>query len=211
MKIGYARVSTAAQNIDMQIEALNKEGCNIIYQEKKSGLSVRNELENAVKSLRAGDTLYVWAFDWLGRNMLDVMSNVKTIHDKGANVYSISQKIDTGTPAGKMMLANFSMFAEMEATLRKERAAAGIAIAREQGRPLGRERGLTKRTKEIAPVVRQMYLSKEPRYSVKDISDTLKIPFRTIYACLDYTKTIRRGEPDCLGGSGGSDGGQKND
>ena len=198
MKIGYARVSTASQNINMQIEALNKEGCEAIYQEKKSAFTKRHELDSAIKSLRTGDTLCVWAFDRLGRNMFEVISNVKTIHDKGANVYSIVHKIDTNTPSGKMLLYNFSIFAEMEATLRKERAQAGIALAREQGRPLGRRKGLTEKTKSIAGLVRQMYISKDPCYSVSQISKELKISYKTIYQCLKHAGIQLRGGLDTV-------------
>ena len=193
MKIGYARVSTEAQNIDMQVDALRKEGCEEIYQEKKSAFSKRPELDNAIKSLRMGDTLCVWAFDRIGRNMLDVMSNVKTIHDKGANVYSIAQKIDTDTQMGKMMLINFSMFAEMEAVLRKERQQAGISIAREKGRPLGRKKGMTEKSKAKAGLVRQMYISAEPCYSVSQIAKELDISKKTLYRCLEYMGVKLRG------------------
>ena len=193
MKIGYARVSTEAQNIDMQVDALKKEGCDTIYQEKKSAFSKRPELDNAIKSLRTGDTLCVWAFDRLGRNMLEVMSNVKTIHDKGANVYSIAQKIDTDTPSGKIMLFNFSLFAEMETILRKERQQAGISIAREKGRPLGRKKGLTEKTKSRAGLAKQMYISKDPYYSVSQISKELDISKKTLYRCLEYAGVKLRG------------------
>jgi len=193
MKIGYARVSTEAQNIGMQIEALKKEGCETIYFEKKSAFSSRPELDNAIKSLRVGDTLCVWAFDRLGRNMLEVMSNVKVIHDKGANVYSIAQKMDTDTPAGKIMLFNFALFAEMEATLRKERQQAGIAMAREQGRNLGRRKGMTEHSKKIAGLVKQMYLSENPVYSVRQITTELRISTKTLYRCLDYVGVKLRG------------------
>jgi DNA invertase Pin-like site-specific DNA recombinase len=196
MKIGYARVSTEAQNIDMQIEALLQAGCESIYQEKKSAFSKRPELDNAIKSLRDGDTLIVWAFDRLGRNMLEVMANVKEIHDKGANVYSIVHKIDTGTPAGKIMLFNFTLFAEMEATLRKERAQAGIAMARAQGRPLGRRKGLTERTKKIAGLVKQMYLSENPVYSVNQITKELGMSKKTLYKCLEHAGVSLRGGLD---------------
>jgi len=193
MKIGYARVSSASQNIEMQIEALQKEGCETIYQEKKSAFSKRPELDNAIKGLRVGDTLCVWAFDRLGRNMLEVMSNVKTIHDKGANVYSVVHKIDTDTPTGKIMLFNFSLFADMEATLRKERQQAGIASAREKGKNLGRRKGLTEKTKKKAGLVKQMYLSENPVYSVDVISKELDISTRTVYKCLEYAGVKLRG------------------
>jgi len=193
MKIGYARVSTAAQNIEMQIEALKKEGCETIYQEKKSAFSNRPELDNAIKCLRVGDTLCVWAFDRIGRNMLEVMSNVKVIHDKGANVYSLVQNINTDTQAGKIMLFNFSLFAEMEATLRKERALAGIAIAREHGRLLGRKKGLTGQTLAKAGLVKQMYISENPVYSVRAISTALNISLKSIYRCLEHAGVELRG------------------
>ena len=196
MKIGYARVSTETQNIDMQIEALNKEGCEAIYHEKKSAFSIRPELDNAMKSLRTGDTLCVWTFDRLGRNMLEVISHVKYIHDKGANVYSILHKTDTGSPAGKIMLFNFSLFAEMEATLRKERAQAGISIARKQGRPLGRRKGLTDESQRKAGLVKQMYLSENPVYSINEITKALNISKKTVYRCLEHANVKLRGGLD---------------
>jgi DNA invertase Pin-like site-specific DNA recombinase len=196
MKIGYARVSTEAQKIDMQIEALSKEGCDMIYQEKKSAFTKRPELDHAIKTLRAGDTLYVWAFDRLGRSVLEVMSNVKEIHDKGANVCSIAQKIDTDSQTGKMMLFCFSLFAEMEATLRKERAQAGIAIAREQGRPLGRRKGMSEKTTAKAGLVKQMYISENPIYSINEICKELNVSKKTVYRCLEYAGVKLRGGLD---------------
>ena len=182
-----------SQRALVEMEVFTKDGCEIIYQEKKSAFSQRPELDQAIKSLRPGDTLCVWSFDRLGRNMLEVMSNIKTIHDKGANVYSVIQKIDTDTPAGKMMLFNFTLFAEMEATLRRERAQAGIAIAREQGRPTGRPEGMTPKTIAIAPLVRQMYLSIDPFYSVSQITKNLKISKKTNYRCLDFERVQLKG------------------
>ena len=193
MKIGYARVSTASQNIGMQLEALNKAGCQTIYQEKKSAFTKRPELDNAIKSLRPGDTLFVWSFDRLGRNTLEVMNNVKAIQDKGANVHSIVQNIDTETPTGKIMLNFFSLFAEMETTLRKERAQAGIALAREQGRPLGRRKGLTPKSKAKAGLVKQMYISTDPFYSVSQITKELNISKKTLYRCLQHANIPLRG------------------
>jgi DNA invertase Pin-like site-specific DNA recombinase len=165
----------------------------MIYQEKKSAFEKRPELDNAIKGLRRGDTLCVWAFDRLGRNMLEVMSNVKIIHDKGANVYSVVHKIDTDTPGGKIMLFNFSMFAEMEATLRRERQQAGIASAREKGRNLGRRKGMAEKTKKKAGLVKQMYISEEPFYSVDEITKELNISTRTLYKCLEYLGVKLRG------------------
>jgi len=141
MKIGYARVSTRQQNLDIQLEAFAKEGCEKIYTEKVSGFVQRPELLKALEDLRAGDTLYVWALDRLGRSLLDVIGNIKMIHDKGANLYAIVQKIDTGTASGKMLVPIFSMLAEIEVDLKRERAAAGLRSARAQGHSSGAKRG----------------------------------------------------------------------
>ena len=177
----------------MQVDALKKQGCEAIYQEKKSAFSKRPELDNAIKSLRAGDTLIVWAFDRLGRNMLEVMSNVNTIHEKGANVFSIMQDRDTGTPEGKIMLFYFTLFADMEATLRKERAQAGIAMARQQGRPLGRRAGLTDASKKKSGLIKQMYSSTAPFYSISQICKELNVSRKTIYRCLQEAGIKLRG------------------
>ena len=143
MKIAYARVSTKQQNLDMQLEAFRAEGCEKIYQEKISAFAERPELARALDDLRSGDVLYVWALDRLGRSLYEVIGNVKLIHDKGASLYAVVQKIDTSTIQGKMLLPLFSMLAELEIDLKRERAAAGVRSAREQGRNLGRKAGLS--------------------------------------------------------------------
>ncbi|MDR0572661.1 MAG: recombinase family protein, partial [Tannerella sp.] len=126
MKIAYARVSTRQQNLDIQLEAFRKEGCEKIYQEKKSAFSERPELENALNDLRPGDTLCVWALDRLGRTVFEVIGNVKKIHDKGAHLIASVQNIDTSTATGRMLIPIFSMLAELEIELKRERAAAGV-------------------------------------------------------------------------------------
>ena len=138
MKIAYARVSTKQQNLDMQLEAFRAEGC-----EKISAFAERPELARALDDLRSGDVLYVWALDRLGRSLYEVIGNVKLIHDKGASLYAVVQKIDTSTIQGRMLLPLFSMLAELEIDLKRERAAAGVRSAREQGRNLGRKAGLS--------------------------------------------------------------------
>jgi DNA invertase Pin-like site-specific DNA recombinase len=193
MKIGYARVSTRQQNLDMQLEAFRKEGCEKIYQEKRSAFVERAELLRALEGLRAGDTLYVWALDRLGRTLFEVIENVKKIHDKGANLYSIVQKIDTGTAMGKIVLPLFSMLAELEIELKRERTAAGIRIAREQGRRLGRKPGLSPEAQEKAKNAQKLYLSKDPEYSVREICRMLNITPKTMYKYLDFMKTELKG------------------
>ncbi|MDR1340407.1 MAG: recombinase family protein [Prevotellaceae bacterium] len=193
MKIAYARVSTRQQNLDIQLEAFRKEGCEKIYQEKKSAFADRPELIRAMEDLRTGDTLYVWALDRLGRTVFEVIGNVRKIHDKGATLNVTVQKIDTGTAAGKMMIPLFSMLAELEIELKRERAAAGIRIAREQGRRLGRKPGLPPEAQEKAKTAQKLYLSKDPAYSVREICRMLHITPKTMYKYLDFTKTELKG------------------
>jgi DNA invertase Pin-like site-specific DNA recombinase len=193
MKIGYARVSTRQQNLDMQLEAFRKEGCEKIYQEKKSAFADRPELLRALDDLRKGDTLYAWALDRLGRTVFEVIGNVRKIHDKGATLNVIVQKIDTGTATGKMLIPIFSMLAELEIELKRERAIAGIRIARESGRRLGRKPGLLPEAQEKAKRAQKLYLSKEPEYSVREICSMLGISIKTLYKYLDFTKTLLKG------------------
>jgi DNA invertase Pin-like site-specific DNA recombinase len=193
MKIGYARVSTRQQNLDMQLDAFAKEGCEKVYQEKKSAFSDRPELLRALDDLRTGDTLFVWALDRLGRTMFEVIGNVKKIHDRGANLYVIVQKIDTSTTGGKMLLPVFSMLAELEIELKRERAAAGVRIARESGRRLGRKPGITDEAMEIAKMAGKLYLSKTPEYSVREICKMIKISPKTFYKYLGIIGVIKKG------------------
>ena len=198
MKIGYARVSTRQQNLEMQIEAFKKEGCEKVYTEKVSGFEKRPELERALDDLRTGDTLYVWALDRIGRSLLDVIGNIKKIHDKGANLYAIVQKIDTGTATGKMLVPIFSMLAELEIDLKRERAMAGIRSAREHGRVIGRKPGLSDDAKKKAKTASKMYLAKEPEYSVREICAIIGISIKTLYKYLDYEGVRLRGGLDSL-------------
>jgi DNA invertase Pin-like site-specific DNA recombinase len=193
MKIGYARVSTRQQNLDMQLEAFRKEGCEKIYQEKKSAFADRPELLRALDDLRMGDTLYAWALDRLGRTVFEVIGNVRKIHDKGATLNVIVQKIDTGTTTGKMLIPLFSMLAELEIELKRERAIAGIRIARESGRRLGRKPDLSPEAQETAKSAQKLYLSKNPEYSVREICRMLNITPKTMYKYLDHMKTELKG------------------
>jgi DNA invertase Pin-like site-specific DNA recombinase len=193
MKIAYARVSTRQQNLDMQLDAFAKERCEKIYQEQKSAFSDRPELGRALDDLRAGDTLYVWALDRLGRSLFEVIGNVKKIHDKGAGLYVIVQKIDTNTPVGKMMLPLFSMLAELEIDLKRERAAAGVRAAREHGRRLGRKPGLSIEAQEKAKMAQKLYCSEGPVYSIREICRVLKISTRTLYKYLEFSGVEKRG------------------
>ena len=144
MKIGYARVSTQEQNLDLQIDALTTHGCEKIYQEHKSGKNTeRPELESCLKALRAGDLLCVNKLDRLGRNLADLIRIVSDLEKQGIGFVSLSENIDTSTPSGVLTLHIFSALSEYERSLIRERTNAGISAARDRGRIGGRPSKLT--------------------------------------------------------------------
>lgn len=186
MKIGYARVSTRDQNPALQLEALEKAGCEKIYQEKKSAFKDRPELIRALQDLRAGDILYVWSLDRLGRSMKEIRTNIDLILDKDANFIDITHNIDTSTSSGKLLIPIFSMLAEIDQVLRTERTAAGWEVAKREGRTGGRKPGLSDVAKKKAEQAKKMYLSKDPYYSAKEIASILNISTRTLYKYLRF-------------------------
>lgn len=184
MKIGYARVSTPDQNPILQIEALEKAGCEKIYKEKKSAFKERPELYRALEELRAGDILCVWSLDRLGRSMKEIRTNIDYIMDKGANLVDVTHGIDTSTSSGKLLIPIFSMLAEIDHVLRVERTAAGWELAKREGRTGGRKPGLNAAAKKKAEQAAKMYLAKDPSYSAREIASILDISTRTLYKYL---------------------------
>ncbi len=138
MKIGYARVSTAAQNLDMQVSALTDAGCEKIYTEKVSGVGDRTELKNALKFLRDGDCLAVYKLDRLGRNMKDLLSIIEQLQQRNVSLVSLRDNIDTGSTTGKLIMHIFASLAEFERDLIKERSAEGRREAKKKGVRFGR-------------------------------------------------------------------------
>ncbi|NOV29230.1 recombinase family protein [Methylomonas sp. ZR1] len=138
--IGYARVSTDDQHLDLQRDALLANGCHVIYEEKISGKSAdRPELGNCLKSLRRGDTLVVWRLDRLGRSLKDLIYIVADLESKGINFVSLTERIETQSAAGKLTFHLFAALSEFERTIIRERTKAGIAAARARGRKGGRK------------------------------------------------------------------------
>ena len=135
MKYGYARVSTTDQDLTLQIDALEKAGCSIIRQEKRSGTSLngREELNTLLEFLREGDELVVTRIDRLARSLRDLQNLVHLLNKKGVTLKAIEQPIDTSTSAGKAFLDMLGVFAEFETNLRKERQMEGIAKAKAKG------------------------------------------------------------------------------
>lgn len=144
MKIGYARVSTEDQNLDLQLEALRAAGCARIYEEKLSGATrSRPVLRATLRCLRRDDTLVVWKLDRLGRSLQDLLGILTTLEHRGVGFCSLSDRFDTTTPTGRLLFQVTGAFAEFERVLISERTKAGMQAARRRGRQIGRPRRLS--------------------------------------------------------------------
>ena len=141
MKVGYARVSSVDQNLDVQLETLKSFGCEKIYQEKVSGTSTqgRNELKECIDFVREGDELVITRIDRLARSVLDLQLIVKELSDKGVNLSATEQPISTKDATSKCFLDMLGVFAELETNLRKERQNEGIFRAKQKGIYKGRK------------------------------------------------------------------------
>jgi DNA invertase Pin-like site-specific DNA recombinase len=138
--IGYARVSKAdVQDTAVQVKALRQAGCKPIFEEKASGGRWdRPELHRALEQLREGDVLVVWKLDRLSRSLKDLLHIMERVRDAGAGFRSLTEAVDTTTPAGRMMMQMLGSFAEFERSMVRERTRAGLAAARDRGAKVGR-------------------------------------------------------------------------
>ncbi|WP_025843598.1 recombinase family protein [Porphyromonas gingivicanis] len=144
MIIGYARVSTEEQNLEMQIEALHAFGCDKIFFEKVSGVLELEEKNLALRILSEGDTLVVWKLDRLARSVVTLLRDIEYIQNRGANFVSLKDSIDTSTIAGRFQFVVFAALSEFERGIISERTKAGLESARKRGRKGGRPRGFSK-------------------------------------------------------------------
>lgn len=147
---GYARVSTAHQENDLQIDALTRAGAQVIIQEKTSGVRSRKELEVLLAKLRPGDCVLVYKLDRFARSLLDLLAIIAKIEAARATFMSLTESIDNSMPAGRMMLQMFGAFAEFERNIIRERSIAGQKAARERGRVPGRRRSMSPDTEAEA-------------------------------------------------------------
>lgn len=150
MLIGYARVSKAdGQDTAVQIQALKSVGVERIFEEKASGGRWdRPQLHRALDQLRPGDIFIVWKLDRLSRSLKDLLTIIEKIETCGAGFRSLTEAVDTTTPAGRMMMQMVGSFAEFERSMIRERTKAGLAVARQQGRIGGRRPKLTRQQQE---------------------------------------------------------------
>lgn len=175
--IGYARVSTIEQTLDLQRDALQVAGATVLYEDKASGKTAdRPELVHCLKSLREGDALVVWRLDRLGRNLQDLIRIVGELDERGVKLRSVKESIDTGRSAGKLVFHLFGALAEFERELIRERTLAGLEAARARGRHGGRPPALNAKQRKAALV-----MMRNRDISVAEISRQFRVSRSTLY------------------------------
>lgn len=176
MLIGYARVSTQDQNLDLQIEALTKAGCKKVFEDKISGSRAeRPGLAKALDLLRKGDTLVVWKLDRLGRSVKNLADLVGELRQRDIQFKSLTDAIDTGTSSGRFFFHVMASLAQMERELTVERTRAGLAVARQLGRTGGRKRQMT--DSKIKSAKKLLANGTSPR----DVAKNLGVSIPTLY------------------------------
>lgn len=183
MIIGYARVSTEDQNLNGQIDAIEKYAKDTeqefqLYQEKESTRKKRPELQAALKNLREGDTFVIYKLDRLARSTKELYEISEDLKDRGVQFVSLNDSIDTSTAAGKAMFGMLAVFAEFEREIIRERTQAGLQAARKSGRVGGRP-VIPKTTKK------QIRLLHEAGESATDIAKEYSIGRSTVYKILN--------------------------
>lgn len=180
MYIGYARVSTDDQNLDLQNDALQAAGCERVFRDKISGAKAdRPGLTRALEELRQGDTLVVWRLDRLGRSLKELIAQAEYLAEKNVGLHSITEAIDTTSSGGKLIFHVFGALAEFERNLIRERTQAGLQAARARGRKGGRRKLLTLDKRRHA-----VELHRSRQYSVKEICSLMGVSRATLYAYL---------------------------
>lgn len=185
MRIGYARVSTAEQHLDVQRRALNQAGCDRIVEESVSGATRdRPGLARVMDMVREKDAVVVWRLDRLGRSLSHLIALAREIESRGAALVSLTEALDTASPGGRLVFHVFAALAEFERDIIRERTMAGLLAARARGRMGGRPKRLDaarramavqlylQRTVPVAEVCRLFHISKPTLYAyVREVTD----------------------------------------
>ena len=180
MIIGYARVSTQEQNLDLQRDALRAAGCQRIFEDIASGaLDVRKGLNEALEFARPGDTLAVWRLDRLGRNLRHLLETVNGLKTRDVTFRSLQESLDTGSPGGRLIFHIFGSLCEFERDLLRQRTLAGLAAARARGRIGGRPHSMDANQVDLA---RSLLATK--RHSIRQVCDTIGVSKPTLYRSL---------------------------
>ena len=183
--LGYARVSTADQNPDLQLDELRAAGCYSVWADSASGtLDRRPQLDAVLAALRPGDTLVVWRLDRLGRSLRHLLEVVTALQDRGVGFRSLREAIDTTTAGGRLIFHVFAALAEFEREIIRERTVAGLSAARARGRSGGRP---TVMSPEKTQAARRMYDERE--HTVEQIAGILGVSRTSIYRALGREQT----------------------
>lgn len=177
MNLGYARVSTDDQHLELQLDALRQAGCEKIFEDKISGSKFdRPGLNDVLAYARQGDVLVVWRLDRLGRSLPDLLTLVAQLEEKGIGLHSLNEQIRTDSSTGKLVFHIFAALAEFERNLIRERTVAGLKSARARGRKGGRREKLTQQQSYEIRV-----LMKDPAVQVANVARQYKVSRSTIY------------------------------
>ena len=177
MLVGYARVSTLDQNPQLQIDALRDAGCEKIYSEKTSTRSQRRPaLDDALAYLRAGDTLVVWKLDRLARSLSQLIQTIDALRAADIAFHSLTEQLDTTTPAGRVLFQISGAFAEFERSIIQERTRAGLEAARAAGKTLGRPAKL-----DAAKLKAAKAMLRDGQLTIREIAEQLDISRSTLY------------------------------
>lgn len=191
MLIGYARVSTDDQNLDLQKDALTRSGCERILVDQQSGVKAeRPGLKAALDYARKGDTLVVWRLDRLSRSLKDLIEIVTQLEARGIGLKSLHEALDTSSSSGKLVFHIFGALAEFERNLIRERTQAGLLAARVRGRRGGRPKALEANKRVLA-----VQLYEEKKHTVKQICQMMGISKPTLYKYVDAHKDNLNSKP----------------
>ena len=181
MQIGYARVSTDDQNLDLQRDALQQAGCERVFEDTASGAKAeRIGLVALMEILRAGDTVVIWRMDRLGRSLKDLIALVERLEAVGVGLRSLQEKIDTTSSGGRLVFHLFGALAEVERNLIRERTQAGLTAARARGRHGGRKKRLDPAKQKMA-----LRLYHERQHTVEEICRMMGVGRSTLYNYLN--------------------------
>lgn len=188
MKIGYARVSTHDQNLDLQRDALRAHGCEKIIVDVASGSNQqRSGIDQLKELIRAGDVVVVWRLDRLGRSLKHLIGLVEEFESQGVGFQSLTESIDTTTPGGRLFFHVVGALAEFERNIIAERTKAGLAAARARGRLGGRPPKLNDSQKAL---VQQLYSARQ--LSIREICETFGISKTTLYTYVARMELLKR-------------------
>lgn len=188
MLIGYARVSTSDQSLDLQTDALAAAGCERVFADTASGAKAeRPGLEETLAFAREGDVLVVWRLDRFGRSLKDLVGRVEALGERGVGFRSLQESIDTTSAGGRLVFHVFGALAEFERELIRERTLAGLASARARGRKGGRPPAMTARKVDLAAK-----LMADPAVSVDEVCEAVGVGRSTLYRYVSPDGVVRK-------------------